>query len=142
MNKANVNIKNETFWFSMCIGAGVSLVTSLLIILLSSMCLSNEYMELSAGPYVVIGGQFISAFTGALIAGKTTKAQSKLLSCCTAAALFYLVYICIGMLVFDGLTSLVFSGALACAAGCVAAILSCFKAKRINNGKRRKKRSR
>ena len=142
MSKAKVHINNSTFWFLSCIGTGVSIVTSLLIALLLSTCTSNGYMELSASSHAVIVGQFLSSFAGSLVAGKTSKGDSKILSCCCTAAIFYLVYICIGMLVFGGLTSLAFSGMLACATGCIAAILTCIKGKRNNTGKKRKKRSR
>lgn len=142
MNKAKLNIRNTTFLFSSCIGAGISVGLSLLVMVLNSICISNEYIELSVGTFMVIIGQFISVFAGAMIAGKATKGENKQLSCCCVALIYYLMFTCVGMLVFDVHITFIIRGIISCAGGCIAAILFCCRTKKWISGKRKRRRSR
>ena len=123
------------------IGLIVSMVASLLITMITSICIMNEYIELNGAIYIVIIGQFICAFTGVLTAGKIAP-ENKMIACVVSAGAFFLIMLGIGMLLFDGVGRTALWGLLSCAAGSILGIFFIFKAQSRVGAKKRRKRSR
>lgn len=141
MRKAKLNGLKASFLLSFCVGAAISVAVTLLITALTSIFINNEYIEFNASIYVVTAGQFISAFVGTMFAGKVAE-NNKLFACCCAGALYYLIFLGVGLLLFDEMNGFALQGFLSSVGGCVSAIFLCFKGKSGSLRKKTRRRSR
>jgi len=126
---------------SVCIGVGTSIIISLLIISLVSLCISNEYVEFNTGGFVLIIGQFLCGFLGTIIAG-SIESDNKMRACLATGGAYYLLMLGAGMLLFDGIGLTALWGLLVCFLGCTSGIGVCFRVKKQIGNKKNRKRSR
>lgn len=123
------------------IGIAVSLLVTVLIAWVTAIFISNEYFEINTIVFAAIVSQFLATFIGAFLVGKITD-NNKMLTCCLAGGLYYLLLIGTAMLFFDGISGKLFVGLISCALGCFAGILTSSRQKKRSGRTRKGKRNR
>ena len=100
----NRNVSNQGVDFkALAIGLGVGYSTALLLLVVSVICISNEYFSMNSFNIIAPIIQFLCVALESLVIGKLThsKAESSIL---LGGGIFYLLQLCLALLFFEGLT--------------------------------------
>lgn len=123
------------------LGAGISVTLLLLLALIMSLLISNEYVDISMSVYLAGIAQFIATLIGCIIVGKLMK-EGTVLACIIVAGACIFVQFAAAILFFGGISGRFVPGMLANLAGCGSAILLCISNINRSFRKKRKIRSR
>ncbi len=119
------------------IGTSLCAIIVIVLVLLTSVLIQNEYIGNEASTYLGPMIQFIGVFLGALVAGKYT-IQNKELTCIITGAVFLVLQLCAAMLFFDGIKSGALFGVVSVALAVLSAALVYIRTK--SRGRNRRKR--
>lgn len=138
----NKNRNGErTALFSGGMGALLAVAISLAFALLIPFSVLSGMVDMNAAIVMIPAVQGISAFLGAVIAGKLTQ-NNKLLSVGVVSGVYIAILICTGLLFFDGLGEGVVIGILSVIIGSAVAILILNKRKSASKSRGRRQRKR
>ncbi len=100
------------------------LVISVLLIMLSSLLIYNEHLQLSTGKYLTITTHFLSALIGCFLAGKAAGEKYRTVETIVSAG-YLLMLIIISLLFGEGVHGNLLLTVIAASLGCVSGILLC-----------------
>ena len=123
------------------LGVGISVVLLIIVAVLSTIFISNEYISMDSGEYIAWVAQFVACFVGCTVSGKIAR-DKKALVCGIVAAINFLVVLFVAVLLFDGLANNILLCLLPIAAACGCAILLSIRTKSHSGSRKRRAFSR
>lgn len=113
--------QKRTYPESILIGLGAAGILTVILLLLVTLCIDNEYLKIMNSGYYSPVIQFISVFTGVWIATAIEK-EKRILGAAGVAGVYYLVCIIVGMLFFEGNSAAALTGFVIVLIAAVAAL--------------------
>lgn len=119
------------------IGIALSVIITVILSMLTAIFISNEYWDININKIAAIVIQVVAAFAGSYLTNRLVpEGQGSGVIIC--ASIYYVILLCISMLVYDGLSPTFWHGLISCAVGC---ILSFLLVNTTNNKHKNKKRT-
>lgn len=119
---------------SLLFGVGTSVVVTVLIMLMVTVCIQNEYLSINIMPIAAIVIEFLGAATGATVAGKLAK-ERKSITCLLSAVGWFLLLLVASLVFFTCNAMKVLVCLLAVSAGLCASLLMVKRRKRRLRGR-------
>lgn len=132
---------NKSLITTSVIGGIVTFAVNILLILGAALCISNEYFNAKDIQFVAPIIQFISAFIGIMVAGKSAK-ESPVMSCLLTGCGCFILELCIALLFFDGISNGFWGGLIATTFAVLIALYLCNKNKKRSISRKKRTRHR
>ncbi len=139
MRKKTKDVRVISDYKKIMIGAGIGMATSILLSAVLAIFINNQYLQIKSAAYFPIVVQFVSVFIGAYIAGRGA-GENAIATCTVTSLVIFVVQICLGVLLFDGISGNLLWGVLGCVGGMIAAILVCKRPKKSHSRGRKRAR--
>lgn len=131
--------QKRTFPESVLSGLAVAVVLTVLMLLLVTLCIDNEYLKIMNSRYYAPAIQFVSVFAGVWVA-ITIEKEKRIPGAAGVAGVHYLLSIIVGMLLFEGNGAAALTGFAVVLIAAVAAIF--VQSVAVGRSKQGKKRRR
>ena len=118
------------------VGMIVMVALSILFILVLPVFILNEYLPVEYAKSFVPILMGATGFLGALVVGSITRERIFVLQLLSVAA-YCVLWLFLGIFLFDGISAMALWGAIACSAGCVAAYLLSNRTRKVKTKRRR-----
>ena len=139
MRKKTKDVRVISDYKKIMIGAGIGMAASILLSAVLAIFINNQYLQIKSTAYFPIVVQFMSVFIGAYIAGRGV-GENVIATCSVTSLVIFVVQICLGVLLFDGISGNFLWGVLGCVGGMIAAILVCKRPKKSHSRGRKRAR--
>ncbi len=122
---------------SCVVGVGTAVLLSLVTGVGIALLVSAEKLNIGSIPFATILIQFLSAMIGSLLAGRIMTGNRQL-ACVLTAGVYFLLLLGCALLFWDGITSGILVGTIACGLGCLMAVILCRKRNTRNTRTRKR----
>lgn len=130
--------QKRTFPESILIGLAAAGILTVIMLLLVTLCIDNEYLKIMNSGYYSPMIQFVSVFAGVWISA-TIEKEKRIPGAAGVAGLYYLVCIIVGMLFFEGNGAAALTGFVIVLIAAVAALfVQSVAVSRSKQGKKRR----
>ncbi len=134
-------VKKISFTHSCLVGIIVSAAITILLVCIGALFIQNEYISINSITIIGMIIEFIAAFFGLFLTGKMQKGREEAAMGITAGA-YCTLLLCVGMLLFDGLSVAFFGGLTAVTGAYVMTLFLLKSTKNRQNHKRKNRRYR
>ena len=116
------NSGKKSYLICQCVGIVIAIAISIVMTLISALLISKEQLPLESQGILAVMIQFLSVLAGALWVGKSSK-YNKMICCGILAATYCFILIGSAILFLEGVSDRIYTGLLACVAGCAIGVL-------------------
>jgi len=134
----NKRTKSNSVLYAVVVGVITSILLSLIFILLATIFIQNEYLDIISASLIANVALFLSVLVGTQV-GAVCLNEGKWRACVGISAIYYVATLCLGIVCFDGIGSNCLIGFAVCAVAALIGIFVCNTRNKQNFHKRKKR---